>query len=572
MEKIKKKRRIATIRSLIISFAVAAVLCSLSAVCFWKYMVSVVKERCMEEQLACDSRIQWMLEPERASGVQEITLTDFRCILTRYAYFRIPISMPLSNVNSSPDLSSHYSEGCYAFAFAWDQEGNRVASSSRLLQAYLRFGENSADNGNYVCDEQDSIPEIRQLYDDYLQLVEGRGEPLYLTSMEMESAYVNREKRTFIPAKGRIVLEKVLSREDYALSDIVEVDSREINITINDETYELVELDRQGGGFPQVYVLLNFIGENPELVEKAYRDDVSEDGVRPISFVDDVRVEGGIIRARHYFRMYVDHKPYDVCLLFVVDCHAGEFVKYYRQRVIPFCLAVLVLTALISWRKLVRNKAKYAMEDYQRDLTNHLAHDIKTPLMAIGGYAENIKEVNLTEEEKQHYLDAILENVSFTDSMINRTLYLNSMGDRPTGKPETIAVETVVADLLKKYAPLLEKNGIRCNVEGSATVKADRTVFETIVENLVSNAVKYTPGNGTISAKVDHTGLTIVNTVAEKVEVKNLTTPFVRGDQSRSNHDGSGLGLALAERAAAMSGFSLKLLCTDDEFTAKLRF
>lgn len=571
MEKIKKKRRIATIRTVIVSFAVAAVLCSLFAVCFWKYMVSVVKERCMEALDANEGYVLSLLDPERVAGAQEITLTDFRCILTRHANFRIPISIPLSNKNSSPYLGSINSEGCHAFAFAWDEEGNRVASSSLSLHAYLRFGEDSEDNGNYVCDRQDSIPGIKRLYDDYLQLVEGRDGAIYSTTMEMKSAYVNREKRTFIPARGRIVLNKYTYAEDFSHSDVVEVESREINITINDETYELVELDRAGGGFPQVYVLFNFFGEAPELVEKAYRDDVPEDGIRPIG-VKDARIAGGIIRARRTFQMYVDHEPYDVCFLFVVDCHAGEFVKYYRKYVIPVCLVVLVLTALICWRKLVGNRTRWAMEDYRRDLTNHLAHDIKTPLMAIGGYAENIKDVELTEEEKQHYLDAILENVSFTDSMINRTLYLNSMEDRSACKPETISVDELVSDLLRKYEPLLEKNGIRCNVEGSATVKADRTVFETIVENLVSNAVKYTPDNGTISAKVDQTGVTIVNTVAKKVEVKNLTTPFVRGDQSRSNHEGSGLGLALAERAASMSGFSLKLLCTDDEFTAKLRF
>ena len=568
MDRIKKKRRIATIRTGIISIAVAAALCGLFAFCFWKYMVSVVKERCMEALDYNETSIHGLLDPELMG--QEITLTDFRCILTRYAYYRI--SIPLSSDSSTPELTSGYSEGCHAYTFAWDEEGNRVAASSLSLHAYLKLGGDPADNGNYVCDKQDNVPEIKRLYDDYSKLVAGRKDSLYLISLKMESAYVDREKRTFIPAKGRIVLSKEVSSEESSLSDIVEVESREVNITVDDETYEFVEFRKQGDEYPREPYLLNFFGEDPELVEKAYRDDVPEDGMRPISIKEDARVADGIIRARRTFRMYVDHEPYDVCLLFVVDCNAGEFVKYYRQHVIPVCLAMLLLTVLICWRKLVSNKANYAMEDYRRDLTNHLAHDIKTPLMAIGGYAENIKDVDLTEEEKQHYLDAILENVSFTDSMINRTLYLNSMEDRSVGKPETISVETVVADLLKKYEPLLEKNGIRYNVEGSATVKADRTVFETIVENLVSNAVKYTSGNGTISAKVDHTGLTIVNTVTEKVEVKNLTTPFVRGDQSRSNHDGSGLGLALAERAASMSGFSLKLFCTDEEFMAKLRF
>ena len=568
MDRIRKKRRIVTIRTLIISFVVAALLCSLFAFCFWKYMVSVAKERCLEMLDSRETSIRSTLDPDRVQG-QAFTMTDFRCTLAGYAYYRIPI--PLSNDASSPELISGYSEGCHAYAFAWDEEGNRVASSSCSLYAYLKFGEDSPYNGYYVCDRQDSIPGIRQLYDDHKELIAQRKDLLDGTTLEMESAYVNREKRTFIPAKGRIVLEKAPSAEEFSLSDIVEVESREINITVDDETYEFVEFAKQWDEYPRVYVQSNFFGEDPELVEKAYRDDVPENGMRPIFVKEDARmIADGIIRARRTFRMYVNHVPYDVCLLNVVDCNSGEFVKYYRKYAIPFCLVVLVLTALVCRRKLAGNKTRWAMEDYQRDLTNHLAHDIKTPLMAIGGYAENIKEVELTGEEKQHYLDAILENVAFTDSLINRTLYLNSMEDRSVVKPETIAVDTVVADSLKKYEALLEKNGIRCNVEGSATVNADRTLLATIVENLVSNAVKYTPDNGIISAKVDPAGLTIVNTVAKKIEVKNLTTPFVRGDRSRSNTGGTGLGLSLADRAAAMCGFSLKLLCTDDEFTAKL--
>ena len=94
----------------------------------------------------------------------------------------------------------------------------------------------------------------------------------------------------------------------------------------------------------------------------------------------------------------------------------------------------------------------------------------------------------------------------------------------------------------------------------------------TIVENLVSNAVKYTTENGTINAELDKKRLVITNTVAAKVDVKKLKQPFVRGDASRSNTQGSGLGLSLADRAAVMNGMVLKLACTDTEFRAELKF
>jgi signal transduction histidine kinase len=247
-------------------------------------------------------------------------------------------------------------------------------------------------------------------------------------------------------------------------------------------------------------------------------------------------------------------------------------MHFYWKYVILFSLGVLLLTALYCWRRNVSNKAKYAMEDYRRDLTNHLAHDIKTPLMAIGGYTENIMEGKLTAQEQQQYLGAILDNIAFTDSIINRTLFLNSIGSSSDTKPEKIAVKKTVEEAVKKYEPLLKEKIVSFTLEGSSVIKADRTSFEKIIENLVSNAVKYTPEGGSIKVKADRKRLIITNTVDKKLDVSELMKPFVRGEEARSNLGGSGLGLSIAERAAVLNGFRLDISCTDSEFTAGLKY
>ena len=516
-------------------------------------------DRCLEQLDYTETRVRKLLSQER-NPQYNYTLADLRCILTRYASFRIRLPL-FDEENSEPSLTSD-AEGCHAIAFAYDKDRNPVMSSRRTLQAYLKLGEDAADEGNYICEESDDIPEIKRLYDDYREFVgrkPGKNSE-YSISLTMESAYVNREERTFIPAKGMMLLEEMNTATNN-LFEAVTVESRSFDISIADERYEYVEFSNNG--YPCRYSLFNFIGEDSEVMESAYKD-VIWDGTR-------ITEEGGIIRACRTFRLFFADEEYWICLYNIVDCNAPEVVKYDLKFVIPICLAVYLLTALICWRRIVNDKAKYAMEDYQRNLTNRLAHDIKTPLMAIGGYAENIKEVDLTEEEKNRYLDAILANVGFTDSIINRTLFLNTMEER-SRKPETIDVPSVAAESLKKYGPLLDEKGIMHSVEGSASVKADRTTFESIVENLISNAVKYTPEHGVIKAEIDARRLAVTNTVKQKVDVGNLTTPFVRGEEARSNLGGSGLGLSIAERAAAMNGFTLKLSSTDEEFRAELRF
>ena len=64
----------------------------------------------------------------------------------------------------------------------------------------------------------------------------------------------------------------------------------------------------------------------------------------------------------------------------------------------------------------------------------------------------------------------------------------------------------------------------------------------------------------------------VTNTVEKKINTAKLTRPFVRGDASRSNIEGNGLWLAIAERAALANRFRLLLSCTDTEFRTELRY
>ncbi len=77
--------------------------------------------------------------------------------------------------------------------------------------------------------------------------------------------------------------------------------------------------------------------------------------------------------------------------------------------------------------------------------------------------------------------------------------------------------------------------------------------------------------NGEIKGNFNKKSITITNTVSKKVDTKDLKRPFVRGDKSRSNAKGSGLGLSIADRAAESNGLKLKISCTDKEFKAELK-
>ena len=569
-KKYKKKKRETLPKILIKSFSVAIALCLIFAYGFWEYQDQEALNQAsnsIEDNVSC---VQSWVNRTEAKNSSRDTMSELSSYLTKYVYFDIMFEDEFSK-NGGPQIVSRYSEDNHAVAAIVDKDNNIVASNLLTLQVFISFGKDAPDNGTYICPEKDNIPEVQQLYNDHRELAKEETFNSWV-EMKLESAYVNKKDHTFIPHKGSMKLKKYdydnvpeNSEPEYEI-----LRTKEIDITIDDDNYELLELDSLSSKNYPVCTMFNLWGEEQDVLERFYNDcKYSEDGGSFGGYSGDG--EGGWCVERS-FPIYINKEQYCVFLRYTVKHTTPEFMKFYWKYVILFSIAVLSIAALYCWRKNVVNKAKYAMDDYQRDLTNHLAHDIKTPLMAIGGYAENIMEVELTEDEKKQYLSAILDNIKFTDSIINKTLFLNSLEGGSEIKYEKISVETVVKDAIKKYEPILEEKGIKFTVEGNTEIKADNTSFENIIENLISNAVKYTAENGSIKASCERKKLIITNTVKEKVDVKDLKKPFGRGEKSRSNLGGSGLGLSIAERAAALNGFKLNISCTNTEFSAEIRY
>ncbi|MDE5861825.1 MAG: HAMP domain-containing histidine kinase, partial [Ruminococcus sp.] len=231
----------------------------------------------------------------------------------------------------------------------------------------------------------------------------------------------------------------------------------------------------------------------------------------------------------------------------------------------------IVIALLDAWRLNVKNQADYRFEDYQKNLTDSLAHDLKTPLMAIGGYVENIMTGNLNDEETNKYLSSVMDNISYTDSIITRTLELNAINGINI-KPVQCDLCRIVNNSVEKYSLLLDEKNISVHTDGTGEISADSATLKTIIENLISNAVNHTTENGKINISLSNRNIIIRNTVGKKIDVSGLKKPFTKGDKSRSNNSGSGLGLAIAENASAINGFRLEISCSDTEFISELIF
>ena len=497
-----------------------------------------------------------------------------------FDYLFLNKSISLSNL-TSPD---------YRYVTAMVDENDEILFTNQMkLFTFLKFSEDETDKAFYVCDdEQLHLPEVDQLYADYQNIYaayrtfteahctrEEAHEENHAIVIELKSVYIDRDSYTFIPHEGVIRLVEQKSDDHYneageldpALNE-VELQRQEIHIDMTGNGYELVELEPKDSGNYPTHGTVAFYGVEPEFIEKQKHSFTYTFYSTRIQWAGRGTNTRTIITAP---TVTINGKQYKFHKRLTFNLKDKQIVGYIMRYTILFGCFAMLFAAIWVWRRHTLNKARYAFEDYQRDLTNHLAHDIKTPLMAIGGYAENLIESDLTAEERTRYLHSILDNVAFTDSIISRTLQLGSMEQADPRKREQLQAESLIEAGFRKYAPLLEEKQITYSITGSSTITVNRDSFEMLIENLISNAVKYTPEHGTIEAMLGKKRITMTNTVTEQIDTKKLTQPFVRGDKARSNTQGSGLGLSLAERAAESNRMKLVLSCTGTAFRAELR-
>lgn len=471
-------------------------------------------------------------------------------------------------------LISDITDNCYAVSAVIDKDNNIIASNKKKLCVMLTSDANETACW-FSCDrERFNIPQLDELFEYYAEIrkdygVKGNYE------IVLGSIYVNKADCSFIPHECGIELSKNTdnSADENILGLYETVQTREFVIETDDENYELIVLNQPSSkDLPRAFAC-GFYGTEKSIFDEAVSDvSFSGDGISSNEFCSKAFNGRNLLHAQAQNDVYIDGKLYNLYMLFIVDDNAEIVMRLWRKRAVIFTLIALAAALLLSWRQNVVNKARYAFEDYQKVLINNLAHDMKTPLTAIGGYAENAKKSveKGTPEQTAMFLDAISENVFYTDTIVNRTLELNHLNEIREVKKETVRLRETAEQALEKYSVLLNEKRIDVELSGECEISADKSMIETAIENLISNAVKYTVENGKISVIADSNSFAVVNTTAEQVDTENLKMPFVRGDKSR-NGKSNGLGLSIVQSTAELNRLKFLISSTENNFRAVLK-
>lgn len=466
--------------------------------------------------------------------------------------------------------------------FTFDENGTPVSTNRIKMLFAIRWSEDPGENKFYSFDPQEHhIPEMDRIFDDYIRFTR---QDNCTYSFHIESLYLEKETQKMVPHDIEVTRYRYkkpfLGYAEWD-TDFGEVEnSYRITIDYVPDGYTFTEMHSDSEE-PDLYPrgsLVGIFGCEPEYfdqtvqtckaqVQNFLNSDNSEAHYAPSDNADNT--DGILIE-----RIYGDEWEQGIltyCTLSLTGLSVWR--RLFFTLGVLFCAMTLFVLA-VCLIKSAENKAQYAFEDYQRALTNNLAHDLKTPLAVIGGYAENLLQMRQKNggEKELAYLRSIMNNVSYTDDIIRKALKLCKTEQIQQPHKTEIDTRQLAEQLAEKYRMTLKERDITMTIDGSSTVSTDADLLTDTVENLISNAVRYTRNGGQIAITVDNKRLSIVNDTAEDVNTKNLLMPFVKGDKTRGDKRSSGLGLAIAAAAAEQNGFSLKISSHDRTFTAVLLF
>lgn len=232
-------------------------------------------------------------------------------------------------------------------------------------------------------------------------------------------------------------------------------------------------------------------------------------------------------------------------------------------------LFLALITGKLSYTRI---KAQYDMEDYRKTLMNTMAHDLKSPLMGISGYAENLRD-NIHSEKREYYADSILENVNYMDQLIASVLALSQSESGGLNlEREDTDIKKLIQDTLQKYHSQLEQLPLTTALSGELTLSADPALFTRVVDNLVSNALKYASPDSALTITLEPDAICFTNTCSNDLSpvIDRLCEPFVTADESRSGKKGNGLGLALVKNICEYHGFAFEIKYENHLFHAMI--
>ncbi|MCG8314673.1 MAG: HAMP domain-containing histidine kinase, partial [Pseudomonadales bacterium] len=221
----------------------------------------------------------------------------------------------------------------------------------------------------------------------------------------------------------------------------------------------------------------------------------------------------------------------------------------------------------------------------RRELISNVSHDLRTPLASLQGYIEAllIKEKTLSNDDKKQYLMTAHRNSQRLTLLVNELFELSKL-EAGQVKPEleTFSLLELVYDVVQDYELAAESQEVSLKVtadDNAYFVVADIGLIQRVLQNLIDNAMRFTPEKGEVNIRLEQTEGSALITVADTgfgIEEKDLPHIFDAYYSTHNNPDleaaqqkkGTGLGLAIVKRILELHNSDIKVQTAPNAGTA----
>ena len=195
-------------------------------------------------------------------------------------------------------------------------------------------------------------------------------------------------------------------------------------------------------------------------------------------------------------------------------------------------------------------------ETLRTDFIANVSHELKTPLAVMGNYATMLQQPGCSEEDRIEYAMAISHSSRRLAALITNILKLNKLENQQIfPQTEEYDLGEQLCQCLLQFEDVWEQKelNIETDIEEGVRIRSDSELLSLVWNNLISNAVKFTPDGGTIGLSMKAEGGSVIVQVRDtgcgiKPEVgQHIFDKFYQGDTSHATQ-GNGLGLALVKR------------------------
>ena len=214
-----------------------------------------------------------------------------------------------------------------------------------------------------------------------------------------------------------------------------------------------------------------------------------------------------------------------------------------------------------------------SVEQLRRELIANVSHDLRTPLAITKGYIETLqmKKNTLSEKETDKYLNIVGNSIEKLEKLIDQLFeYSKLEAKQITPQKEPFSIADLAHDVFEKYQQLGEQKGInlQLSIESNLpSVFADISLVERVLQNLMDNALKFTPDGGTITIemKSSHKSVSVaVKDTGAGIPENEIEEIFERYKQAKSepkkSKEGAGLGLAIAKKIVELHDSAIQVV------------